>query len=473
VNFKLIFKNTGLYALADIFNKALSFILLPFFTAYFTPLDYGIIDTFTIFQLILGILINWEINQALVRFVPEAAASEKKEFFSSALFFVLLNSTALCIILLVFTPFFSSIVHQNLNSYVYLLGILTIFTNILNSFLLLLSRVQLLASLVFKATVANGLVTISMSALLVLYYHYGLTGYFIAMLCGSASSALVLLTGTAKFYSFIAVKRDQLKLLLKFSIPLIPSALGVFLTIYIDRVIIKEYFSDEDLGLFGIAYRFALIATILVGSYLSSIGPLIFRDYKNADFTILLNQYLKIYVFISLILLSGYGLFSKEAILLFTSQDSYNYSMNYIYLLALNAIAFNFYVFFPSLSIAKKTLTISLINIGAALINLGLIAALIPVLDIFGILIATLISTLTIQLLTYYYGNKKLPIRINKAEFIRFVLFAMLFGAINFVDLTQGSVTFSIPLFTCKIVFYLSFVGLLYYFNFIKKKVKS
>ncbi|HYG50127.1 MAG TPA: oligosaccharide flippase family protein [Flavobacteriales bacterium] len=469
MNLRLIFKNTSLYALADIFNKGLSFLLLPFFTMYFTPTDYGVIDTFTIFQLILGILVNWEINQAIIRFVPESDPGNKVTFFSSALFFIGLNAAAFCLILLVFSPYFSNIVHTDLDPLIYITGIVNVFINILNSFFLLVSRTQLNAGLVFKATLANGIITVATACMLVLYFNLGLKGYFIAMLAGSACTLLVLFAGTFALFNAKQVKKNQLRSMLAFSIPLVPSALGVFLTIYIDRVIIKEYFSDHALGLFGIAYRFALIASILVGSYLSSIGPLIFRDYKNQNFNVILNGYLKIYVFISLILLAGYGLFSKEAILLFTSHDSFNASMQYIYLLSLNAIAFNFYVFFPSLSIAKKTFTISLINIGAALINLGLIMALIQYLDILGILLATLASTLTIQVLTWYFGHKQFPLEINSKDILQFIVFALVFGSINFIDLHNGPVHFNVIAFVGKLVAFIAFVWALYHFNFRKK----
>ena len=458
-----IFKNAGLYAIADIFNKALSFILLPFFTIYFSPIDYGIIDTFTIFQLILGIFINWEINQALVRFVPESTELQKKTFYSTSLVFVTLNIFILAGIFIFFQTYFIHVINKTISLKLYYFGIATVFFNILNSYFLLISRVQLAAKFVLYSTLTNGLLTVLLSCFFVLYLHHGLEGYFLAMLCGSIASTLVLFFGHTHLFSIQSFLYPELKKLLSYSIPLIPSALGVFITIYIDRVIIKNYFNDEALGLFGIAYRFSLISTIIVGSYLSSIGPLIFRDYKLSNFSETLNNYLKVYLFIALILLCGFGLFAKEVILIFTSNASFNTSMNYIYLLALNGILFNFYVFFPSLSIAKNTFIISLITIGSALLNIVLIIFLIPLLDIYGILISTLISTICLQISTYYFGSKKFPIAINKILLIKFGIIASFFGAINYIDLTLLVSELNFLIISIKLLLFIAFSVFLYF----------
>lgn len=453
MDLKNILKNTSIYALGDFFNKAISFLLLPFFTKKLNPEDYGVIDVFLILQIITSILCNFEINQSIARFAPESTIEKQKEIFSSAVFFSVRNQLIFCVLLSVCAPFVKNILYEKLSYEVYFLGLASMFIGLIYTQLLTIARIQINSSLILKSTISNGIVTVFFSCLLVLYFDYKLVGYFIAILCGITASAFILFIGTKDFLGRSFINGETRKKLLNFSFPLIPSAAGVFLTLYIDRVVIKQYFDMNELGLFGMAFRFSVIATIIIGSYLSSIGPLIFKNHSSKDFSSFINGLIKQYAFLSLLLLAGYSLFAKEIVLLFTSQDVYHKSIQYIYLLATNVVVFNFYVFSPALSISGKTSVISFISISSSVLNLVLIFFFIKI-GVIGILFSTVISSFFVAICTYVFGKKYSTFKINFMN-INFSLLVIGFLAlINYYDIRYVPNQLSLMLIGYKLCFY-------------------
>ena len=441
--------------MADLFNKSISFLLLPFFTVYLSPQDYGTIDTFTIIQMIGGILVICELTQSLVRFVPESDENRTRTIISTSFFFIVRNTLILTAIFIFFSPFIRIYINDNLSYSNYFFGIFSLACALINSVLIVILRTRLEAITILYSTIANGVITSGLSALLLLYFELGIKGYLISMLAGNFVSFNLLYASAYRLISIKYSNKKTLKELLKFSIPLIPSALGIYITLYIDRVIIKEYFDDASLGLFGMAFRFALITTIITGAYISSIGPVIFKEYKLYDFNKKLNNYLFLYLLISTFLLCGFSLFSKEAILIFTSGNDYLKSMGYIFILALNSVIFNLYVFFPGLSIEKKTKSIMIINVFGALINLLLIYLLIPRIGIYAMPISTLGSTIIIQLLTIYFNYQISSIQINIRHIVSFMFIWGLFSAISYYDISFVGYEFNSSIFYFKCFFFL------------------
>lgn len=468
MDLKNILKNTSIYALGDFFNKAISFLLLPFFTKKLNPEDYGVIDVFLILQIVISILCNFEINQSIARFAPESPIEKQKEIFSSAIFFSARNQVFFCMLLFVCAPVIKNLIYEKLSYEVYFLGVASMFVGLIYTQLLTIARIQINSSLILKSTIANGIVTVIFSCLLVLYCDYKLVGYFIAILSGITTSTLILFMGTKEFLGRSFISIDTRKKLLKFSMPLIPSAAGIFLTLYIDRVVIKQYFDMNELGLFGMAFRFSVIATIIIGSYLSTIGPMIFKNHSSKDFSKFINHLIKQYAFLSLLILAGYSLFAKEIVLIFTSQDVYHKSIQYIYLLATNVVVFNFYVFLPALSISGKTSVISFISISSSVLNLILIFFFIRI-GVIGILFSTVISSFFVAIFTYVLGKKYSTFKIDFMN-INFSLIIIGFLAlINYYDVVYVPNELNFILIGLKICFYIITVLCCFWF-LIKRK---
>ena len=62
-----IIKNTSLYTLGNILPQAAGFILLPIYTRYLTPADYGIVSSMQVLSTILAVFFTLAIDRSIFR----------------------------------------------------------------------------------------------------------------------------------------------------------------------------------------------------------------------------------------------------------------------------------------------------------------------------------------------------------------------------------------------------------------------
>ena len=72
---KDLIKNTGILAIGNIATKAITFLLLPLYTALLNAEQYGIIENLTTNVTLLVPIINLQLSQAVFRFATEKRQS--------------------------------------------------------------------------------------------------------------------------------------------------------------------------------------------------------------------------------------------------------------------------------------------------------------------------------------------------------------------------------------------------------------
>ena len=83
-------KHSLIYTAAILFNRGISFFLLPIMTHYLHPSDYGTIDFITISSTFMITFCGLEIHQGVARFIVELKSKEEKNrLFSSAVFYLI------------------------------------------------------------------------------------------------------------------------------------------------------------------------------------------------------------------------------------------------------------------------------------------------------------------------------------------------------------------------------------------------
>ena len=167
-----------------------------------------------------------------------------------------------------------------------------------------------------------------------------------------------------------------------------PSAIAVFVAIYIDRLAIKSLLDMQSVGLYAIGYRVAAIVSLLLFGFQSALTPLVFNDLDNSNTPNEIARIFRFFLALVLPLLVFIILFSKE-LLEFITTPAYFKAYSVIPLLGAATLLSNMYIFAPGLFIAKKTSHIAGINIFTATLNICLNFLLIPHLGINGAALAT------------------------------------------------------------------------------------
>ena len=125
-------RNAFLYTIATMMTPAIGVILLPVYTAYLTPAEYGIMTTVQAFVGVLQLIMILSLHGAVTRLYYDFIDKneERKKYIGSIFLFILLFAGLLSISLLLLKPILSNLLFHNIPSepfflYMVLLSFLT------------------------------------------------------------------------------------------------------------------------------------------------------------------------------------------------------------------------------------------------------------------------------------------------------------------------------------------------------------
>lgn len=408
--FRAFLKDSLAYALPTLVSRGLSLFLVPLYTQVLSPRDYGSFDLLTVFAGIINLTIALEVSQGLARYYAEEPNFDLKvSYASSAFWFTFFCYSAFAALALLLTPHLAHfITGQPGLETAFRLEIAFIWSNglfylIQNQFRWeLRSRYYAVVSLLMSCTTAASTVWFAF------WLRGGLEGMLLGMLLGSlagTSLGLWWLRGSFRFRYDVDCLRDMLS----FSIPLVFSGVAVWVSLYIDRLMINYLLSIEAVGLYGVGYRVASIASLAMVGFQGALTPLIYTHHRDLDTPHQLARIFRFFILFALLTFLTLTLFAQDIVRLLVSDQFSGCADVVIYLAAAILLA-NMYIFAPGIGIAKKTHLMVWINIGGALLNIILNFILIPIFGIIGAGLATLMSSFSIFVAYMVMSQKLYPV---------------------------------------------------------------
>lgn len=400
-----------LYTLSGILSQGISFLLLPVYTRVLAPADYGLLDYLTILGGLCAVSVALEIGQGVARFTPEVLNDRQavRSYASTALWFTAACYAALLLIVLPNPDFYARLffhsdqhvdeVRAAVLSFA-LSGIAMMFLNQLRFELRVKEQVAL--SLVFSLS------TVGLTLFFLIGLGWGVAGAFWAR-TGAACVLIVLGLMLARSSFGWTFDRRRLAEMLSFSLPLVPSSLGVVLLLYIDRLSINSLMTIADVGVYGIGVRIASIATLLVIGLQSALTPLIYATHKDPETPRKLVEVFRLFCAGALMAWITIAAFSPQLIQVMTTGEYAGASQVVPYLVLVIFFA-QLYLFAPGLNLARRTVVIACINLAAAALNLGLNYLLIPQLGIVGAAVASVVSTLLAFVAQLIFSQRIYPV---------------------------------------------------------------
>ena len=363
------FRDSAIYVIPLIVSRGISFFIVPIYTRILSPGDYGVLDMLLVFGSFVNLSVALEISQGVARFYPgEKNLTTKKLYWSTAFWFSLGAYLFFGILFQVFSKSISFM----------LLGkagletsfrISTVFICVNGMFYLIQNQFRWdLRSKFFAFTsVLCAVVTVLASVVMAYFLQWGIDGILYGMLMGSLVASvfgLYHLRDSLQFRFHIG----QLREMLKFSIPLVPSSIAVFISISVDRLMINHYMSLSDVGLYGMGYRVSSIVGLVMAGFQGALTPLIYTYYEDPDTPRQLSIIFRVFIAASLISILGLTIFAAD-ILFIIATPAYYPAANVVGLLVPAMLLSSMYIFAPGVGIAKTTHMILLINIGGAIFH--------------------------------------------------------------------------------------------------------
>lgn len=406
---KKLAKNSLLYSIGTLLPQVAAFVLLPIYLNYLSPSDYGILNSVQVISSILAIVYTLSIDKAIYRLYFDYKTEKSKKDFLGTIFIAVTVSVGFVTLILFIFPEILGSIYKNITFYPYMS--LSVIASSLSTFAIVPRSVY------FVQEKANKYILMSLSEFFLrntfiffflVYLSKGVEGYLYGQILGSAILVPIFLYITSKQINFTFVKSYIISSL-KYSIPMLPAFVSVWVISVIDRLFIERYFNTADVGIYSLGYKIAMLVSVVSGAFYKAYNPYYFKMATTGVREMVLIQLKKtntIFVLLVIVTSSMIALFSKEVVYLFFDLE---YHETYK-IIAIVSLAFAISSFGGIFNLAiyqeKKTIFLMYINIAAAFVNIGFNFLFISKYGVIGAAWATVITYFIVVLMSYYYAKK-------------------------------------------------------------------
>ena len=454
---KKLAKNTLLYSLGTLLPQVAAFLLLPIYLKFLSPSDYGILNSVQVISSILVIIYTLSIDKAIYRLYFDFKTEKLKKDFLGTIFISVSVSVILVTLVLFMFPKILGSIYKSINFYPYIS--LSVIASSLATFIIIPRSVY------FVKEKANKVVLISLSEfflrnififIFVVYLSKGVEGYLYGQIIGSAILTPFFLYITSKQINFTFVKQYAISAL-KYSIPMLPALVSAWAMSTIDRVFIERYFDTQDVGIYSLGYKIAMLVTVITGAFYKAYNPYYFKLATTGVREEVLLQLKKtntVYVLLVIVAGSMLALFSKEIIYMFFDPVYLKtYKVIMIVSLAFAISSFGG-IFNLAIYQEKKTIFLMYTNLASCFVNIGLNFILISKYGILGAAWSTVITYFVLILLSFHYAKKCFYASFNsKIVSITFIVLTILNIAFYYLDFKFWTSLFLKSTIICVILF--------------------
>ena len=162
--------------------------------------------------------------------------------------------------------------------------------------------------------------------ILVVFMSKGIEGYLNGQIIGSLILLPIILYLVKSQINFVFVK-DHIVSALKYSIPMIPTFISVWVIASIDRIFIERFLDTSQVGIYSLGYKIAMLVSVVSSSMYKAYSPYYFEmattKFKIKDVLPQLKITNTIYLILVIFTSASIGLFSKDIIELFLINKYY------------------------------------------------------------------------------------------------------------------------------------------------------
>jgi O-antigen/teichoic acid export membrane protein len=419
---KQLASESAIYGISSMLSKFIGIFLVPLYTHLLLPSDYGTLNLVNSTFYFIIVFACFALDSASARWYYDTEnADDRKSTISSWFWFQLTSSIILGIIIIISSSFLSKIILKENNSILFIIPAIGLLFNILPSIVTNWLRFQRKAVHTVIFTICNILINVALNIFFVLYLKLGVKGILLSLLLSNIIASIYVIFLLKDWISISFFNMNRLKEMLKFSIPLLPTAIAFWVLNSSSSFIIEKFHSKSEVGLYSIGSMLASVVTMVVGAFQMAWGPFAFSiiEHPNAKktFAMVLTMYSALMCFVAL----SVALFAKEGLMLFTAPE---YHKAYIVsgILAFNGIIYGYaYIGSIGTSIAKDNKPLAISILFAALITGVLYFSLVPKYGKEGAAISILLGYLIVPIYLFYKSQKLWHIPFNFS--ITFLIF--------------------------------------------------
>lgn len=420
-------KNSVYYSIGEIAPRIIGFFLLPIYTRYLSPTEFGIISyirTIVMFFFVFGCL---SLNSYTLRYYFLKDEESNKRMFGTVylvifLFnLILLIGSFLCFpdiikkfnIQVPWDPYFK----------------IALIVNFLDSFSILpfvVYRVKEDAQKYVLLGVSKTILMVFMTLYMLVYMQRGLEGYYYAQLIVYLPYTFIYMIIIRK-HSCFCFDRNILSEGLKFALPLVPGSISYLLLSISDRLILERNVPLAEIGVYNMAVTLSSALNFVIQGGYRALEPEIYKRYGQAGYFEALDKIKSLFFYI--VYVGGFSIcmFSREFFTLMTAHD-YHSGFFYVPLLVGGVVMTSQNKIYSTVLLGdKKSKMLGVITILGAIVSILINIIFIPIFGTVAAAVSSVASMLVMNMVIYYkmtYPGKNMTKEILVLLILIFVPYA-------------------------------------------------
>jgi O-antigen/teichoic acid export membrane protein len=423
---KSLGKESVIYGLSTVGARLLNFLLMPFYTHYLLPAEYGVVATVFSYIAFLNILYQYGMDQAYMRHY-----GDREKAFSTAYSSVLVTCGLFSLILAAAPGFWAELGGIGADrSRLVLYAAVILFLDGVN--VLPFADLRMSHRPFYFAGVRLCSITLNviLNIVLITRFRMGIEGIFIA----NVVSSLFSVAAVPKRFSF-TLDREMLAKLMSYALPLLPAGLGAMAVQVIDRPILLRLAGESAVGIYQANYRLGIFMVLLVSMFDQAWRPFFLERADKPESVKVFARVLTYFVFALTWLGLALSFFIPDLIRFRITgkaliHPSYWPGLGIVPVVLFAYLINGIYVnLLAPIIIAKKTKVIMFATLSGAAVSVAANFALIPVLGISGPPWAAFAAYSVMALMVYFYGRRYFPVPYELGRLAKVAVTALVLSA--------------------------------------------
>ena len=408
---KRLGKHSIVYGLGGLISRVLAVLLLPLYTRYLSRSDYGEVEILIAATAVLSILLRFGISNAFFRFYFDTPDPDKRiTVLRTAFWFTMTMATAGLAVGVVLAPQISHLLFGNSHeANLVRAAFVGLWAQMNYEQLTALFRVEERSVAFVIASVANILVTVGATLVLVVALHKGPIGVIVGNFIGTLAVYLALL-GSRREQLGLEFNRELFRAMNRFGMPLVPSALLLWVTNFADRFILAKLVDTSEVGSYSVGVRIASAMILLLTAFRTAWPAFAYSIERDDEAKSAYGFVLTYLVLISSWVATALALLSPWLVR-WLAAPQYASASRVVGPLAFSTVAVAGYIVIAiGVGRARRTQFNWVVSGLAALVNIGLCFALIPAHGMMGAAIATVAAYAVMFVAMTWWSQRVYPV---------------------------------------------------------------
>lgn len=419
-------KHSSIFGIGNLLNRIVAFLLLPIYTRYLTPNDYGINELVGLTADIAGILLSMTISSAVMRFYFEYEnVRDRNEVISTSIVAIGCIGITACTLVSLFTDMLGRHILDNAElGFFFQIAFISMTFQAVNGvcFNYLKANRKSVQYIIYNFV--KLIVGVALNIYMICFLQLGVVSILLSTLITSVM-IFVTLTLPVIHTTGFRVSLVKARKMAIFGFPLALSQIGAFVVHLSDRFFMKALWSVSDAGLYSLGYRFgALPGTFVSIPFNQAWKPRRYELFKKPDSEQVFGRIFTYYLLILLFCGLSVAVLTKDVLKIMADSTFWS-AYQVVPIIILANIIFNLSSHVDmGLLITKKTKYFAWINGSNGVLVLFLNFVLIKSYGAYGAAFATLIAMVYKIALTYYFSRKYYKIYFEFSRVVKILVAA-------------------------------------------------